>query len=91
MLDKLLKNKTLRSLLLEKINDKNKNNKEFSLIKNSATHKVLCYFYKQLCAASTHYDKLLKKDIFREERDVNIDQHAILKRFSSKYLPHIYL
>ena len=34
MLDKLLKNKTLRSLLLEKSNDKNKNNKEFALIKN---------------------------------------------------------
>lgn len=91
MLDKLLKNKILRKLLLEEPINKNKNNKDYALIKDSATHKILCYFYKQLCAASTHYDKLSKKDIFREERDVNIDQHSTINRFSSKYLPHIYL
>lgn len=90
MLDELLKNKSIQELLLEEITV-NKNNKDHALIKDSATHKVLCYFYKQLCAASTHYNKLSKKDIFREDRHVSIDQHAILKQFSSKYLPHIYL
>lgn len=91
MLDKLLKDETLKTLLLEEKLNKNKNNKEFALIKDSATRKVLFYFYNQLCAANTHYNKLSNKDIFREERHVNIDQHAILKQFSSKYLPHIYL
>lgn len=89
MLDKLLKNETLQKLLLEE--RVNKNDNDYVLIKDSATHKILCYFYKQLCAASTRYEKLSKKDIFREERDVNIDQHNTLKQFSSKYLPHIYL
>ena len=91
MLDKLLKNKTLRSLLLEKTINKNKNNKEFAFIKDSATHKVLCYFYKQLCAANTHYNKLSKKDIFREDRHVSKTQQDELIQFSSKYLPRSYL
>ena len=43
MLDELLKNKEIRKLLLD--NSETKNHKK-EYVKDSATHKVLCYFYK---------------------------------------------
>lgn len=87
MLNELLKNKSIRSLLL----NNSTNKKDYALINNSATHKVLCYFYRHLCAASEHYSKLPKKSIHRQERSVSATQHSELMQMSSKYLPRSYL
>lgn len=86
MLNELLKQKSIRSLLL-----KNSNKKDYALMNNSATHKVLCYFYRHLCAASKQYNKLPKNSIHREERSVSVVEHNELMQMSSKYLPRSYL
>ena len=88
MLDELLKNKEIRRLLLD--NSETKNHKK-EYVKDSATHKVLCYFYRQFCAASKHYNKLPKNHIHREEREVSVSHQSALTQFSSKYLPRSYL
>ena len=87
MLNELLKNKSIRSLLL----NSSTNKKDYALINNSPTQKVLSYFYRHLCVASKQYNKLPKNSIHREERSVSVVEHSELMQMSSKYLPRSYL